>query len=91
MDVTDKTVNIAAKQWSVEVTSQTHAVYFSQLPPRRAPRFPSREEVNPIMHWAESCQATVLSRLTLRWVNRLVTDRTKERSEVTWKLFVFKR
>lgn len=33
VDVTDKTVNIIAKQWSVEVTSQTHAVYSSQVPP----------------------------------------------------------
>ena len=33
VDVTDETVNVTAKQWSVEVTSQTHAVDFSQVPP----------------------------------------------------------
>lgn len=33
VDVTDKTMNSTAKQWSVEVTSQAHAVHFSQLRP----------------------------------------------------------
>ena len=68
----------------------TCSVLFTAAPSENA-LLPVWEEVNPIMHWAESCQATALSTLTLGWVNRLVTSKRKEKSEVTWKLLIFKR
>ena len=59
VDVTDETVNVIAKQWSVEVTSQTHAVDFSQVPPWENALLSRRKEVKPVMQ-VEICRAPAL-------------------------------
>lgn len=59
VDVTDKTVNVRAKRWSVEVTSQTHAVYFSQIPPGKCPPFQKdRRKPHHALGWDLSSNCT---------------------------------